>query len=57
MSAILTLSEVGNQLPREDAEQYRAAVADLLQRNQRSFPGAQPVSFSRQHIQELKRTE
>ena len=31
----------------------RREVADLLQRNQISFPGAQPVSFAQKHIDEL----
>ncbi|KIX03757.1 uncharacterized protein Z518_07310 [Rhinocladiella mackenziei CBS 650.93] len=40
----------GPELQRE----FQREVADLLQRSNRSFPGAQPVSFAARHIQELK---
>jgi mRNA guanylyltransferase len=35
----------------------RREVADLLNRSQLNFPGAQPVSFARKHIEELARQE
>ena len=39
------------------AHQFRYEVAQLLDRNQITFPGAQPVSFSNRHLEELKQRD
>ncbi|KAL1305866.1 hypothetical protein AAFC00_004016 [Neodothiora populina] len=55
--ALLQLSDVAHQLPRGDADFLRSRVADLLERRNMSFPGAQPVSFARKHFQDLLMTD
>ncbi len=39
------------------AQRMRKEIADLLRRQQASFPGAQPVSFTRNHLEELRQKE
>ncbi|ORY15141.1 mRNA-capping enzyme subunit alpha [Clohesyomyces aquaticus] len=47
----------GQLVDRHEMEQLRIVVADLLERDNTRFPGAQPVSFAREHIAELQRSE
>jgi mRNA guanylyltransferase len=47
----------GHMVERHEAEQLREVVANLLDRDNPRFPGAQPVSFAREHIAELQRNE
>ncbi|KAK3110742.1 Dcp1p-Dcp2p decapping enzyme complex alpha subunit [Teratosphaeriaceae sp. CCFEE 6253] len=54
MGSSINLSEVGTRLEPQDADDQRNYVADLLDRRQTTFPGAQPVSFARGHIEELQ---
>ncbi|KAF2765126.1 mRNA capping enzyme, alpha subunit [Teratosphaeria nubilosa] len=53
MGSSIDLAQVGERLTHEDREFEQKNVADLLHRHQLSFPGAQPVSFARHHIEEL----
>lgn len=57
MGSSVTLDDVGQRIPPEDMQFHRGTVADLLGRQQLSFPGAQPVSFARNHFLELQRTD
>lgn len=54
MGSSVTLDDVGQKIPRDDMNFHRGTIADMLGRQQLSFPGAQPVSFARNHFKELK---
>lgn len=54
---IESISEPGIKASGPLLYQMRKEVAELLGRHQTSFPGAQPVSFARQHLDELTRQE
>ncbi|KAL5117593.1 Dcp1p-Dcp2p decapping enzyme complex alpha subunit [Pleosporales sp. CAS-2024a] len=41
----------------DEANHLRGMVADILERDTTRFPGAQPVSFGREHLGELQRQE
>ncbi|KAJ4363559.1 Dcp1p-Dcp2p decapping enzyme complex alpha subunit [Neocucurbitaria cava] len=47
----------GFLIPGHDAQALKEAVANLLERDNLRFPGAQPVSFAREHVAELQRQE
>lgn len=57
VGAPISLSDIAVLIPPEDAALQRRAVTDLLRRDHMSFPGAQPVSFARKHLKELKTTD
>ncbi|KJY01938.1 mRNA-capping enzyme subunit alpha like protein [Zymoseptoria brevis] len=44
-------------LSHEHAQFHRVTVTDLLKRQTVKFPGAQPISFARRHLQELQRKD
>ncbi|TAQ85765.1 hypothetical protein B7494_g5919 [Chlorociboria aeruginascens] len=54
---ITSLSEPGMKAEGNLLQRMRREVADLLDRKHLGFPGAQPVSFARRHIEELKKQE
>jgi mRNA guanylyltransferase len=57
MGSSITLDAIGEKIPVEDMHFHRETIADLLGRKQLGFPGAQPVSFARNHFLELQRTD
>ena len=57
MGSSINLDDIGQKLARQDAEFHRTSVADLLGRPNLNFPGAQPVSFARRHLQELEKVD
>ncbi|KAJ4170209.1 Dcp1p-Dcp2p decapping enzyme complex alpha subunit [Fusarium falciforme] len=54
---ITSIAEPGIKANFEMRKELRSKVSALLERNSMSFPGAQPVSFARQHLDELTRQE
>lgn len=54
---ISSIDEPGVKAEGQLLYEMRKEVAELLGRSQTSFPGAQPVSFSRQHLEELTKQE
>lgn len=57
MSDLIQLEQVGFKIPHEDAEYQRERVSDLLGTHNKSFPGAQPVSFASQHLRALQEAD
>ncbi|KAL4760503.1 mRNA guanylyltransferase [Aspergillus foveolatus] len=56
-NSVPDLDAVGMKAGPELADQFRREIASLLGRKNLSFPGAQPVSFSRRHLAELQRED
>jgi mRNA guanylyltransferase len=52
-SKLPVLTDYGTQVDDDTAARLRHHVANMLQRRSPSFPGAQPVSFEKKHIQLL----
>ena len=47
----------GFLVPNDDARGLKEEVANILERDRMTFPGAQPVSFGREHLAELQQRE
>ncbi|EMC98845.1 hypothetical protein BAUCODRAFT_382033 [Baudoinia panamericana UAMH 10762] len=54
MGSSVDLAAVGTKLTNEEAHIHKDRVADILGRKVLTFPGSQPVSFAREHIQTLQ---
>lgn len=54
---ITDIAAPGIKAPPDLAAKMRLEVARLLDRKNTGFPGAQPVSFARRHLEELTRQE
>ncbi|KAI1212453.1 mRNA capping enzyme, alpha subunit [Annulohypoxylon truncatum] len=54
---IQSIDEPGRRPPNEVVMALRQEVAAILHRNSTAFPGAQPVSFTRKHLDELLRED
>lgn len=55
MSSVPTIP--GQQVPQPHVQALREQVRVLLGRDSERFPGAQPISFARNHLSELQRSE
>jgi mRNA guanylyltransferase len=56
-SPVKDIAAPGQKIDGPLLQNMRREVAELLGRNSISFPGAQPVSFARKHLEELTRQE
>ncbi|KAI1804379.1 mRNA capping enzyme, alpha subunit [Daldinia bambusicola] len=54
---IQSIDEPGIKVPPDVVAGLRQEVASLLHRSSTAFPGAQPVSFTRKHLEELMRED
>ncbi|KAF2481348.1 mRNA capping enzyme, catalytic domain-containing protein [Neohortaea acidophila] len=57
MGSSINLDAIGIRLSGEDVHLQRSAVCDLLDDKTIRFPGAQPVSFARRHLAELRHVD
>lgn len=56
-SSQFSITVPGERAPPQVAHEFREHVARLLNRRSLAFPGAQPVSFARRHLEELTKQE
>ena len=54
---VTDISKPGVPVGQAQTQWFRQEVAKLLERTNTRFPGAQPVSFARKHLDELTRQE
>lgn len=55
--SVPNIADIGFLAEPELTRNFQREVASLLGRSTFSFPGAQPVSFARRHLQELQKRE
>lgn len=54
---VASIEAPGTKIDGSLLHNMRSEVAQLLGRNNLGFPGAQPVSFARRHLEELTKQE
>ena len=54
---LTSIDRPGHKIEGDLLYNMRREVADLLDRPNLAFPGAQPVSFARRHLEELTKQE
>lgn len=57
MCSQIQLPDIGDLVPTNEVGLFRTRISNLLGRSSLNFPGAQPVSFARRHLQELQNAE